>query len=349
MPTKSKINVKEKVEDNVCDLSLSELKEVPVSEIASFKRVNVLDLSSNRLLTLGNNFTLLTRLVKLDLSKNKIKSLPDEFGVLRNLRHLNLYDNQLQYLPITFGDLNSLRYLDLKCNPLHTTLAKVVGPCLTNKDCQESARKTVNFMTQLKANSTKEDYVNIHQQQTLASLSKEINADKTSNDKAAGDIHKSKKSTKKYKSKKKANFDNQHQTSAIPTTIGTITTTTTTTTTTTLSSSTSASATALGNNNNLTISKTAKSKRSADGILKANTNSSRNHGTALSTLIIFLLLLGVNIVVIYMVMFKNPEIAEKLVEAIPHQYRNLIITKTEIFRLRVTDWISQFRTPPEEN
>lgn len=35
MPAKSKINVKEKVEDNVCDLSLSELKEVPVSEIVS--------------------------------------------------------------------------------------------------------------------------------------------------------------------------------------------------------------------------------------------------------------------------------------------------------------------------
>lgn len=200
-------------------------------------------------------------------------------------------------------------------------------------------------MTQLKANSTKEAYVNTRQQQTLASLSKEINADKTGNDRAAGDIHKSKKSTKKYKSKKKPNFDNQHQTSAITTTAGTITTTTTTT----VSSSTSASGIALGNDDNLTITKTAKSKRSADGLLKANVNSSRNHGTALSTLIIFLLLLGVNIVVIYMVMFKNPEIAEKLVEAIPHQYRNLIITKTEIFRLRVTDWISQFRTPPEEN
>lgn len=83
--------------------------------------------------------------MKLDLSKNKIKSLPDEFGVLRNLRYLNLYDNQLQHLPITFGDLNSLRYLDLKCNPVHTTLAKVVGPCLTNKDCQESAKKTVSL------------------------------------------------------------------------------------------------------------------------------------------------------------------------------------------------------------
>ena len=32
---KVKVNVKEKVEDNVCDLSLSELSEVPVREIVS--------------------------------------------------------------------------------------------------------------------------------------------------------------------------------------------------------------------------------------------------------------------------------------------------------------------------
>lgn len=31
----AKINVKDKVDDNVCDLSLCELKEVPVKEIVS--------------------------------------------------------------------------------------------------------------------------------------------------------------------------------------------------------------------------------------------------------------------------------------------------------------------------
>lgn len=35
MPKSSKVSVKEKVEDNVCDLSLCELKEIPVKEIVS--------------------------------------------------------------------------------------------------------------------------------------------------------------------------------------------------------------------------------------------------------------------------------------------------------------------------
>ena len=35
MPKANKVNVKEKVEDNVCDLSLSELREIPVKEIVS--------------------------------------------------------------------------------------------------------------------------------------------------------------------------------------------------------------------------------------------------------------------------------------------------------------------------
>lgn len=37
MPKANKVNVKEKVEDNVCDLSLSELREIPVKEIVSMR------------------------------------------------------------------------------------------------------------------------------------------------------------------------------------------------------------------------------------------------------------------------------------------------------------------------
>lgn len=72
-------------------------------------------------------------------------------------------------------------------------------------------------------------------------------------------------------------------------------------------------------------------------------------GVALSSLVTFLVLFIINVLIIYMIMFKNPDIADKLVEYIPHQYRDWILTKTEIFRLRVTDWISEFRTPPEEH
>lgn len=99
---------------------------------------------------------------------------------------------------------------------------------------------------------------------------------------------------------------------------------------------------------NITITKTTKNKKSANGSLKSS-NKPQTTSTALTSLLIFLMMVALNVVLIYMIMFKNPEIAEKIVESIPHQYRDWILTKTEIFRLRVTDWISEFRTPPEEH
>ncbi|KAM7358877.1 uncharacterized protein ACRADG_003672 [Cochliomyia hominivorax] len=314
MPKANKVNVKEKVEDNVCDLSLSELREIPVKEIASFKRVNVLDLSSNRLMSLGKNFSTLTRLVKLDLSKNQIKFLPEDFGLLRNLRHLDLYNNQLEHLPLSFGDLINLRYLDLKGNPLTPALAKIVGICTTTKDCQDSAKRTVKFMSvmQVEAIKAKEQYKQeILQTQAARSAQDDIESQELQ--------HKSKK-TKKSKSKKKSNNNQETVVSAVQ----------------------------LTTDDNITIAKTTKNKKSANGALKSS-NKPQTTSTALTSLIIFLMMVALNVVLIYMIMFKNPEIAEKIVESIPHQYRDWILTKTAIFRLRVTDWISEFRTPPEEH
>lgn len=66
-----------------------------------------------------------------------------------NLKHLDLYNNQLENVPINFGKLNKLRYLDLKGNPLQPALQKIVGPCLTTKDCLDAAKQIVPFMTDL--------------------------------------------------------------------------------------------------------------------------------------------------------------------------------------------------------
>ncbi|XP_005181977.1 leucine-rich repeat-containing protein 59 [Musca domestica] len=320
----AKINVKDKVDDNVCDLSLCELKEVPVKEIASFKRVNVLDLSSNLLMSLGKNFITLTRLVKLDLSKNQIKFLPDDFGLLRNLRHLDLYDNQLEHLPLSFGDLTNLRYLDLKGNPLTPALAKIVGINMTMKDCQDSAKRTVKFMSdmQIEAIKAKEQYRLEILQKQMAN-GKEMDEDNTTSSNNGEQQSKTKKNKKTKSKKKNANGSE-------------------------VSNKSGAAATSLmTSNDNITIAKTNKSKKSANGVIKGSSSSSSS--TAFTSLMIFLLMVAFNVVLIYMIMFKNPEIAEKLVESIPHQYRDWILTKTEIFRLRVTDWITQFRTPPEEH
>ncbi|XP_061386953.1 leucine-rich repeat-containing protein 59 [Musca vetustissima] len=329
MPKGQKVNVKDKVDDNVCDLSLCELKEVPVKEIASFKRVNVLDLSSNLLMSLGKNFTTLTRLVKLDLSKNQIKFLPDDFGLLRNLRHLDLYDNQLEHLPLSFGDLTNLRYLDLKGNPLTPALAKIVGINMTMKECQDSAKRTVKFMSdmQIEAIKAKEQYRLEILQKQMANNDKENNEEDTPNNNS--EQQSKTKKNKKSKSKKKTNSNGSDGSNKNST----------------------ATSSVMGANDNITIAKATKSKKSANGTIKGSSSSSATNSTstALTSLMIFLLMVAFNIVLIYMIMFKNPEIAEKLVESIPHQYRDWILTKTEIFRLRVTDWITQFRTPPEEH
>lgn len=88
-------------------------------------------------------------MVRLDLSKNQLKFLTEDFCNLVNLKHLDLYNNQLENLPLTFGKLNKLRYLDLKGNPLQPALHKIVGPCLTTKDCLDAAKNIVPFMCDL--------------------------------------------------------------------------------------------------------------------------------------------------------------------------------------------------------
>lgn len=142
-----KLNLRDRLEDTVLDLSLSQIDEVPVREISQIKKATSLDLSNNQLKSLGKNFApMLTHLMKLDLSNNQLTELPDNFGELVNLRHLDLYNNQITHLPLSLGQLKMLRWLDLKNNPLVPKLAEIAGPCLDKQQCQQSARKVVTFL-----------------------------------------------------------------------------------------------------------------------------------------------------------------------------------------------------------
>ncbi|KAJ8399795.1 hypothetical protein AAFF_G00409000 [Aldrovandia affinis] len=150
------VNLRDKISDNEMDLSLCNLTEVPVKELAAFPKATVLDLSCNNLTTLPPEFCSLSHLVKLDLSKNQLVSLPVELGRLVTLQHLDLYNNKLTLLPTSFSQLRNLKWLDLKDNPLEPVLAKVAGDCLDEKQCKQCAFKVLQHMKVLQVEVDKE-------------------------------------------------------------------------------------------------------------------------------------------------------------------------------------------------
>lgn len=137
------LNLKDKVSGNEADLSLCNLTEVPVKELALFPKATFVDLSCNNITSLPPEFCNLTYLVKVDLSKNQLTCLPDDLGNLVNLQHLDLYNNKLTVLPASFSQLQNLKWLDLKDNPLEPVLAKVAGDCLDEKQCKQCASKVL--------------------------------------------------------------------------------------------------------------------------------------------------------------------------------------------------------------
>uniref|UniRef100_H0XR57 Leucine rich repeat containing 59 n=1 Tax=Otolemur garnettii TaxID=30611 RepID=H0XR57_OTOGA len=185
-------NLRDKLDGNELDLSLSDLNEVPVKELAALPKATVLDLSCNKLTTLPSDFCGLTHLVKLDLSKNKLQQLPADFGRLVNLQHLDLLNNKLVTLPVSFAQLKviihkpvflwpamrkadrsitllilpqlafpvgrtqNLKWLDLKDNPLDPVLAKVAGDCLDEKQCKQCANKVLQHMKAVQADQERE-------------------------------------------------------------------------------------------------------------------------------------------------------------------------------------------------
>ena len=89
-------------------------------------------------------FCSLSHIVRLDLSKNKLTELPAKFGNLTRLQHLDLLGNELTTLPVSMARLTNFRWMDIKDNPLDENMAKVVGDCLDEGQCRQSA-KNVSF------------------------------------------------------------------------------------------------------------------------------------------------------------------------------------------------------------
>ncbi|XP_059804985.1 leucine-rich repeat-containing protein 59 [Hypanus sabinus] len=148
--------LRDRLDGNELDLSLSGLSEVPVRELVALPKATILDLSCNCLVTLSPEFCSLTHLVRLDLSKNQLQELPSEFGRLLNLQHLDLYNNKLISLPVSFAQLKNLKWLDLKGNPLDSALKKVAGDCLDEKQCKQSAANVLRYMKTIQSEQDRE-------------------------------------------------------------------------------------------------------------------------------------------------------------------------------------------------
>lgn len=143
-------DVKDKLKDDTLDLSLCELEEVPVREIASLRKATNVNLSTNLLVSLPSTFVTLTQIVKLDLSRNMLVELPENFGEMTKLKYLDLYANKISRLPLSLGELKNLRWLDLKENPLTEAVASVAGPCSNIRECQACARNIVAYLSAAK-------------------------------------------------------------------------------------------------------------------------------------------------------------------------------------------------------
>uniref|UniRef100_A0A8C7EAV7 Leucine rich repeat containing 59 n=1 Tax=Nothoprocta perdicaria TaxID=30464 RepID=A0A8C7EAV7_NOTPE len=172
--------LKDKLDGNELDLSLCDLSEVPVRELAALPKATILDLSCNNLVSLPSDFCSLMHLVKLDLSKNRLQQLPLDFGRLVNLQHLDLLNNRLVTLPVSFAHsveitsfllkqplpelsppacrsfLQNLKWLDLKDNPLDPVLAKVAGDCLDEKQCKQAAVRVLQHMRAIQSEQDRE-------------------------------------------------------------------------------------------------------------------------------------------------------------------------------------------------
>lgn len=143
-------DVKDKLKDDSLDLSLCDLEEVPVREIASVRKATNVNLSTNLLVSLPTTFVTLKQIVKLDLSRNMLVGLPENFGEMTQLRHLDLYANKISRLPLSLSELKNLKWLDLKENPLTEAVASVAGPCSNMRECQACARNIVTYLSNVK-------------------------------------------------------------------------------------------------------------------------------------------------------------------------------------------------------
>jgi Leucine-rich repeat (LRR) protein len=97
-------------------------------DMFSFSKLQVLNLSGNKITSIAPTIGAITTLKELYLNGNQIKVLPPEIGDLVNLERLNLSNNQIKRIVDDIGCLVKLEELNLMGNPL-STLPESIGCC----------------------------------------------------------------------------------------------------------------------------------------------------------------------------------------------------------------------------
>lgn len=88
------------------------------NEFHSMKSLEIFEASSNRLTSLPDSFCELIKLQRLDLSCNHLTTLPMEIGNCVALKYISLHSNSLQSLPVSIGRCMRLEYFDASNNQL---------------------------------------------------------------------------------------------------------------------------------------------------------------------------------------------------------------------------------------
>ena len=104
--------------------SISWVRSLSVLENSS---IEVLDLSSNQLVTFPDSYERLVNLKELNLENNQLKALTLNLTRADGLTHLNLKNNQLQRLDCIAQAMSALQVLDVSHNQL-TQLALPIAP-----------------------------------------------------------------------------------------------------------------------------------------------------------------------------------------------------------------------------
>ncbi|XP_060071493.1 leucine-rich repeat-containing protein 20-like [Ylistrum balloti] len=102
-----------------CSFSKNQLKRIPPRFPVTFKTVQELNMSDNKLSELPEEMSELIDLKTMDISRNQFTSLPDFVYQYSNLLQLKLHSNQISDIDTEkLVQMSSLQEVDFRGNPL---------------------------------------------------------------------------------------------------------------------------------------------------------------------------------------------------------------------------------------